>query len=105
MQTRAQNAPCFCAEQRRTEIFAERRTAQNGRRGERPLGGSRPGQGGDGNGPRQRDTPAPARSVQHKRSRRPCHIATVNATRNPSNAITAPQMGFLAALHVYPMPC
>jgi len=39
MQTRAQNAPCFCAEQRRTEIFAERRTAQNGSRDEVDRGG------------------------------------------------------------------
>ena len=45
------------------KIFAERRTAQNGRRRGPALGGSRPGQGGDGNGSRQPDTPAPARSI------------------------------------------
>lgn len=34
----------------------------------------------------------------------PCHIATVNATRNPSNATQAPQRGFLACFTVYPIP-
>lgn len=84
---------------------AERRKAQKGTEreviGHFPLGGSRLGQGTNGNGPRF-DTSAPVPSVQPRRGAFAPVSTQANAIHNHINVCTAPKKRHITVFTIYP---